>query len=343
MAEPVRAGFPVGFTIVLIVAVLLFGVAGSTIADSRSSDAAGNAMSAGFGAIFAGAFWIALVVMLIMAWARGVMVSWAPIALLVLVPAAAVAFFIAMGRFGGGDKSALVAILVLPILLMLYAVWARFARLHGVLPPAATSAALLSAVGVVSIAVFALGLRAALPDPARDAALAEQAKVQQEQMAKEARGARGREASEFAALGPDSSVADYLSFIHSGTYGDRALEGIQKVKTRQADAVSLLSSKPLADLADLWQFNVVPTREVCEAYGNALTAAANRIGKTNSNYIGAAIDIEWQLPNLKWLVTAKCDLSGPLERAETNIRAVADSPRLTNFADTLADIRRARP
>jgi hypothetical protein len=37
-------------------------------------------------------------------------------------------------------------------------------------------------------------------------------------------------------------------------------------------------------------------------------------------------------------------LSGPLERAENNIRAVADSSRLTNFAETLADIRKsARP
>jgi hypothetical protein len=87
----------------------------------------------------------------------------------------------------------------------------------------------------------------------------------------------------------------------------------------------------------------VPTREVCEAYGNALNAAANRITRASSNYLGAAIDLEWQLPNLKWLITAKCDLSGPLERAETNIRAVADSPRLTNFADTLADIRTVRP
>ena len=42
-------------------------------------------------------------------------------------------------------------------------------------------------------------------------------------------------------------------------------------------------------------------------------------------------------------MTAKCDLSAPLGRAEVNIRAVADSPRLTNLADTLAEIRKVKP
>jgi hypothetical protein len=51
------------------------------------------------------------------------------------------------------------------------------------------------------------------------------------------------------------------------------------------------------------------------------------------------MDLEWQLPNLKWLVSSRCDLSGPLERAEANIKAVADSDRLRNFAATLGELR----
>jgi hypothetical protein len=111
-------------------------------------------------------------------------------------------------------------------------------------------------------------------------------------------------AAEFAELGPDSSIADYLIYLHSSTFGDRALEGIQKVKSRQADAIALLETRPLADLGDLWLFGVVPTHELCASYGTAFTVAANRIDKTQSNSIGAAIDLEWQLPNLKWLITA---------------------------------------
>jgi hypothetical protein len=335
------ARFPAGFVVALGVTLLLYAVATSSIADSRSSDAAGNAMSMGFAALFAIALWIAIAVLLLLGRLHGAMPGPALLALLVVGPAAVFAYFLALDRFGRGDRSALVLVFALPGLLMLYAVWARLAAWHRVLPARSTSAVLLGLAGALSVVAISGFVRAALPDPERDARLAAAAKVQEEQTAKEARDAREREAAEFAALGPGSSVADYLIYLHSSTYADRALEGIQKVKSRQTDAIALLEKRRLGDLTELWQFNVVPTREVCASYGTAFTAATSRIDRTHSDYISAAIELEWQLPNLKWLVTAKCDLSGPLERAETSIRAVADSTRLTNFAETLADIRKS--
>ena len=87
---------------------------------------------------------------------------------------------------------------------------------------------------------------------------------------------------------------------------------------------------------------MLATREMCEAYANAFLAAANRITTANSDYLSRALDLEWQMPNLKWMIGSKCDLSGPLERAETNIKAVADSDRLRNFAITLGELKTAR-
>ena len=46
MATPARSGFPTGFVAVLVVTCLLFVITAETVANSRSSDAAGNAMSA---------------------------------------------------------------------------------------------------------------------------------------------------------------------------------------------------------------------------------------------------------------------------------------------------------
>jgi hypothetical protein len=114
------------------------------------------------------------------------------------------------------------------------------------------------------------------------------------------------------------------------------------VKTRQADAVALLEQRPLNELTELWQWNVLGTREMCEAYANAFLRAANRIDKSRSDHLGAATDLEWQMPNLKWMVGSKCDLSGPLERAEANVKAVADSDRLRNLAVTLGELKTAR-
>ncbi len=342
MATPARSGFPMGFVVVLLVSCLLFVITATTVSDSRSSDAAGKAMSGALAAMFAGALWIALAVLLVMAAVGGAMVSWATWALFGLVPAALIAFFLAMGHFGEGDESALIVVMALPPLLMLYAAWARFPALHGVFKPAGTSAVLLSLVGVLSIGAIVAGRHARLPNPhARsDYAAAESARMQE--AAKGERQAHEREAAAFARLGPDSHLADYLPYLRKPTFAERALEGIQKLKTRQEDAIALLNQRPLADLTELWQWNVLATREMCEAYGNAFLAAANRITKARSDYLSATTDLEWQLPNLKWIIGSKCDLSWPLERAETNIKAAADSDRLRNFAITLGELKTAR-
>lgn len=347
MATPARpgfpqAGFPTGFVVVFLVTCLLFVITAATVSYSRSSDAAGNAMSDTFAAMFAGALWIALAVLLVMAAVGGAMVFWAPRTLFVLVPVALVAFFLAMGRFGEGDRSALIVVMALPPLLILYAGWARFPALHGILKPARISAVLLSLVGVLSIGAIAAGLPARPPSPhARtDYAAAESARMQE--AAKGDRQAHEREAAAFARLGPDSHLADYLPWLRKPTFAERALEGIQKVKTRQEDAVALVNQRPLAELTELWQWNVLATREMCEAYGNAFLAAANRITKARRDDLSAATDLEWQLPNLKWIIGSRCDLSGPLERAETNIKAVAESDRLRNFAIILGELKTAR-
>jgi hypothetical protein len=337
-----RRGFPIGFASLLVVTLFFYAVTTATIADSRSSDAAGNALSQAFAALFAGALWIAIAVLLVMAKARGAMVAWAPWALFVLVPAAVVAFFIAIGRFSEGDGSALIAVFALPVLPILYAVWARAPALHARLRPAGTSAALLAMTAVLSLGTISVGLRTAMPGPQaqEERAAAEKARLEQE--AKARRDSQERESATFAALGPDSHIADYLPFLRNRAFADQALAGIQKLKARQADAIALLERRPINELTELWQFDLLATREVCEAYANAFLVAANGVTKARSDYISAAIDLEWQLPNLKWLVRSKCDLSGPLERAETNIKAVADSDRLRNFALTLAEMKAVR-
>lgn len=342
MSTPARSGFPTRFVAVLLVTCLLFAITIVTVADSRSSDAAGNAMSDAFAATFAGALWIALAILLVMGAVGGRMVRWAPWALFVLVPVAVVAFFLAMGRFGQGDKSALIVVVALPALLILYAAWARFPALHGVLGPARTSAALLALAGLLSIGTIAVDWNVHVPSPRARAEYQEGEKARMEATAKAERQAREGEAAAFARLGPDSRLADFLPYLRNPAFADRALEGIQKVKTRQEDAMALLNLRPLGDLTDLWQWNVLATREMCEAYANAFLAAANRITKARSDYLGAATDLEWQMPNLKWMIGSKCDLSGPLERAETNIKAVADSDRLRNFAITLGELKNVR-
>lgn len=334
-----RRSLPVGFASLLVVALFLYAVTAATVADSRGSDAAGNALAQASAAMLGGLLWIAIAVLLVMARARGAMVRWAPWALFLLVPLAIVAFFLAIGRFSEGDKSALIVVFALPALPLLYALWARFPASHARLRPAGTSAALLAMMAVLSIGTLAVGFGGTVPNPKAPEVRAAAEKTRLEQEAKARRDAQEREAAAFAALGPDSHLADYLPFLRNRAFAERALEGVQKLKTRQADAIALLEQRPLNELTELWQWNVLGTREMCEAYANAFLAAANRITKARSDHLSAAMDLEWQMPNLKWMASSKCDLSGPLERAEANIKAVADSDRLRNFAVTLGELK----
>jgi len=342
MAEAARRGFPLGFAWLLVVTLFIYAVTAATVADSRSSDPAGNALSDAFAALFAGALWIALAVLLVMAKVRGEMLRWAPWALFVLVPASVLAFFLAMGRSGTGDRSALIVVFALPALVMLYAVWARFPTLHATLRPAGTSAALLAMTAVLSIGTIVVGLGGRLPNPRAPEERAAAEKGRLEQAAKARREEHESRSAAFAALGPESHIADYMPYLHDRGFAEQALTAVQKLKSRQADAVALLERRPIGELTELWQFNLLATREVCEAYGNAFLAAANQVNKTRGDYLSLAMDLEWQLPNLRWLVRSKCDLSGPLERAEANVKAVADSDRLRNFALTLAELKTVR-
>jgi hypothetical protein len=338
---PRRGGFPVGFAAVLAVTLLLYALTVATVAGSHDSDAAGNALSQAFAAILGGALWIAIVVLLVMAAANGAMVRWAPWALVVLVPASVVAYFLAIGSFDSKGGPAQVVAYGLPALPILFAVWARFSGSHDRPRPAGASSGLLALMAVLSFGMIAIAFGGGEgPTPKQDRAATEKARLEQE--AKARRDQQERESAAFARLGPDSHIADYMLFLRNRAFADQAMQGIQKVKTRQADAIELLDLRPLSELTELWQWNLLGTREMCEAYANAFLRAANRIDRSRSDYLGAAIDLEWQMPNLKWMVGSKCDLSGPLERAETNIKAVADSDRLRNFAVTLGELKKAR-
>jgi hypothetical protein len=240
---------------------------------------------------------------------------------------------------GNRDPSAIWVPALLPPAIALYAVRARFAPLRALINSIVADIAMAIVIVVLVGVPMQRKLFPPPPDPVAEARAAEQEKARLEREEQEAREAREREAARFAALGPDSAMADYMPFLY-GNYSREAHEGIRKVKTRQADTVALLIGGRLSDLADLLVFDVDATPEVCAAYGAALARQAAKVDpKVTSNYLGEAIDLERQLPNLQWLTGERCDLGAPLVQLEKNLRTVADSSRITKFADELAKLR----
>ncbi len=330
---------PVGTIVLLVLAAVLYAAMLGSLAEAPNADAFGKAIVLLYAAFLAGVLWLVLAALLLIAVARGRMPLWATLAMVVLWPLSAVAVWMASDAYSRGDSSAIWVPVFLPPLFALYALWARLPALHATFRAGTTSAVFAGAIAVLAVTPLVTATRAALPDPARDTRLAEAGKAQEEQMARERQAALDRQEAQFASLGPDSPLADYLIYLSSMAYGERALAGIRRVKNRQADATLLLQQGHIADLRELSHFDVAPTAELCQVYGAALAAAAGKVTKARSDYLSAAIDLEGQLPNIRWLVGKSCDLGEPLGLLESNVRAVADSDRMTQFADKLAALR----
>lgn len=332
-------GVPVGTILLLILAVLLYAAMMGNLSDAPHTDAAGRGMAKAFAAIFATVLFVVLALLLIVAAVKGQMSIVGTVGSIFVVPAALVAIWIASDAWGNRDASAIWVPALLPPAIALYAVRVRFAALRALVNGVVADIAM----GVVVVVLVGAPLQRTLfpppTDPVAEARGAEEERARLEREEQAAREAHEREAAQFAALGPDSSMADYMPFLY-GNYSREAHEGIRQVKTRQADAVALLNDGRLGDLADLLVFDVDATPEVCAAYGAALARDTAKVDpKAGSNQLGVAIDLERQLPNLQWLTGEGCDLGAPLVQLEKNLRAVADSSRITKFADELAKLR----
>lgn len=334
-------GFPWGTTILLLLAALLYLAFLANLLGARGSDAAGRGMAMGFAAILGFLLWLVIAALFAVAILRGRMPAYGIAAALVLVPLSALAAASAAGFYSEG-RSALVAVpLTLPPLLALYALGARFVGWHEALPSTPVTMVLGGAIVALTIVPLVLAVVEFAPNEARDAVRAERMKAAEAEEQKRQQEAEAEEAARLAGLGPDSSLDGYLDFLLPGDPRfDLAVAGARLVKSRNADAAALLSSNRLDDLAELWRLDIDPAA-VCSAYTAALRAAASQISRLNPTHISAAIDLERQLANMEWLVTARCDLGESLDDVEAKVRAVADSARIIDFADKVAALRQS--
>ena len=329
---------PVGTFILLGLAGVFYALMLANLVDIGSTDPAGRGLDRAFAALAGLLLWILLAILLIVGGVRGYMPLLAAMVAAILLPASAVAAVAAAELYERQGGWPILVLAVLPPAFAFYALWARMPQLHKSFPPLSTSAIVGLAVVVMTAGSLAAKWYAERPDPARQARLAAEERAQQEEEQRRVQQMRAREEAAFAQLGPDSSLGDYLPYLH-GDRAHAALVGIRLVRSRQADAIALLQQGRLGDLTELRDFNVEPTAGLCRAYGQALVAAAAQVSPhVRSDYLAAAMDIERQLPNIRWLVGSHCDLDEALALLEANVRAVADSPRMTGFADTLGKL-----
>jgi hypothetical protein len=336
-------GVPWGTTVLFVIAALLYMAFLVNLFGLRGGDAMGRGMAMGFAAVIGLMLWLVLASLFAIAIFKGQMPAYAIAAAIVLLPLSAIAAASATGLYSDryGDWLLVVPI-ALPPLLALYALWARFISLQASLAPTPTTAAAGLLIVLLTAVPLVLTVREFAPDPARDAARAAAEKAQEEAMEKRRQDALAEEAAQFARLGPDSSLEDYLPHLAPGLPRfQEALAGVRRVKSRSQDAATLLKEGRLGELAELWEFDI-DAATVCEAYRQALRIQVGGISRTRSDYLRAAMDLEYQLRNIEWLIAARCNLDEALTDAATNLRAASDLPRFTSFADRLDALRTSR-
>jgi hypothetical protein len=336
-------GFAWGTTVLLVIASLLYIAFLANLFGLRGGDAMGRGMAMGFAAVIGLLLWLVLASLFAVAIFKGQMPSYAVAAAIVLLPLSAIAAASATGLYGDryGDWLLIVPI-ALPLMLALYGLWARFPPLHEALAPTPTTAAMGLVIALLTAVPLVLTVREFAPDPARDAAQAAIQKAQEESMEKSRQDALAEEAAQFARLGPDSSLDDYLPFLAPGLPRfEEAVAGVRLARSRSQDAATLLKEGRIGELAELWRFEV-DAATVCAAYGQALKVQAGGISRTRSDYLRTAMDLEAQLANIEWLVAARCNLDEALIDAASNLRAVSELPRFTSFADRLDALRSSR-
>jgi hypothetical protein len=336
--ERPRASPPVGAVALALLVALLYAAQIAGLHDAGRSDAAGNAINDAFVALLGIALWIALAGLMLVAFKNGRMPAWAALGALVLVPLAGYASLVSADLYAHQRGAAFIVPALVPPVIVLYALWVRIPALLRAVPETAASAAAGCALWILIVVSMWTSHLDALAAPARQAALQEAYEKMRAEQDRVAAENRARDEAKFAALSPDSPLRDFLEYLNgSDPRVPVAMEGARHAKSRQADAVALLREPArdrLADLRELWRLDLEATPELCQAYAAQLRKSTLKIDPGYSNRLGEAIDLEFQLPNLKWLAP-RCDLRAVLTDLARRLRVVRDSVRIDKLADTM--------
>jgi len=146
--------FPWAFTVLLVVALFLYAAMAQSAGSSRSSDAAGNGMAQAFGVIFAVLLWIVLAILLLIARRHGAIPGWAMACLVVLLPLSVFGVSLSIALWSERGGWLIYLVFATPMLLTLYATWARFPTLQELLPANIPNGVIVAVLAIAAIAPF---------------------------------------------------------------------------------------------------------------------------------------------------------------------------------------------
>jgi hypothetical protein len=258
------------------------------------SDAAGNAMSQAFAAIFVVVLWVLLAALTILAWAKGDMPTPAAIAALVLVPVSGVATLGALDLLAAPREPPFLWPVVVPAcappLIVAFCLWSIIPQWRAKIPAAVAS-------GIVWGGVLALCLSVGVMDSIRAGARQHEA------------AALDKRHADLAAVPANAPLWEWTRFLGRGVYGENeVVRTIRGLDRRQAEAEIMLERGDFP-LFYLGRFDLDPTPAICEkARAMLAKRVAPLLAETPNSrpYADVRDEVSGALAAMQWLVGYDC-------------------------------------
>jgi len=296
-----------------IVILLLWALHLATVASLGGSDAAGNGLAQAYAAILMIALWLLLMVLTILAAAKGTAPRAATIAALVIVPASGLVASVAADLLSRPFISPFLWPLVIPALIPpLIVVWCLFALSAARLRASATrivAGGLLAAMVAVCVSIWPLSqMRKAVDDQ-------EAARLQKYD-------------TDLARVAADAPLWDWTPFLdtRNDTKRERVLGSIRKLDQRQAQAETMLDRGdfPLRYLAF---FDLDPTAALCAKARAQLGKQVEPLVLNNAKpqpYAAISEQVSGAVAAMGWLVGYGCSCDAESKAWEAMAKAYAD-------------------
>jgi hypothetical protein len=157
MESQPRKDLPIGTVILFALVFVLFFVMLANISFSTGGGEASFSQAiASLFSVFG--LWVALALLLVIAAIFGTMPRWSAVAAFLLVPLSGVAATVAIDMCSRHIRPAIVVPIVLPLLIILYAGWARWPGVHARFPSREVSLTAWGLVFGVSVATLILAI-----------------------------------------------------------------------------------------------------------------------------------------------------------------------------------------
>jgi hypothetical protein len=311
MKPPVGA---IAAAIVLSIVILfLWGLQLATVASLGRSDAAGNGLGQAYAAIQLIVLWLLLIILTILACAKGKGPGAATIAALVIVPVSGLIASAAAGLLAQPDVAPYQWPIVIPALVPpLIVAWALFtlsaARLRaGII--GAVAGVLLATIVVVCLSIWPLSqMRKAVEDQ-------EAARLQKYDV-------------DFTRIPGNAPLWDWTPFLDTrdGTKREKVLDGIRKLDRRQPEAEAMLDRGDFP-VGYLGFFDLDPTEALCTKarglLGRQVEPLVLNSGKPQP-YSAIADRVSGAVAAMGWLVGYGCSCDVESKAWETMAKAYAD-------------------